>query len=91
MHEVERLPVAETLQIRHDGFGRQFLAERDERLQTEHRVVEVACSRTVREAAVGIEMPSDEVRHEGGRFTEQLRRQPRDLQHLQPNAHCTSP
>ena len=81
--EIEPFAVAEAHEVAAalDSTGSD--AERDQRLQSENGVIQVALAR-----AVGTRRPRCAAAHERcdvvDRFTEQRRREPRDLQHLPP-------
>jgi len=51
-------------------------------------VVEVTSATAIAEATVGILLTSVEVLDERGGISQEFRRQPRHLQHLQSDAHC---
>ena len=69
--------------------GSVFL-QRDQRIEPEDGVVEVARAGAVLEAAVRIAARAQERRDEIARFTQLPGRQPGDLQHLEPQTHCTN-
>ena len=91
MDEVQTRAVAESIQVRRGPGGREVFLQGDERIEAEHGVVEIARARAILKAAVRVETPAQERRDEIARLTQLLGRQPGDLQHLEPQTHCTSP
>ena len=79
------------MQIRGRFLGRHLFLQRDQRIQTEDGVIEIACAGAVLETAIRIGVGAQERRDEIARLTQLLGRQPGDLQHLESQTHCTSP
>src|SRR5712691_5540518 len=91
MDEVEAPAVTEPSEVRSDCLRWHGFLKGDESLQPENRVVEVAVAGAVLKPAVGIQATVQERGDEIPGLTELLRRQPRDLQHFEPQTHCTIP
>ena len=89
MNEVETLAVAKRFDVTADAPGFDGLLQRRERIQTEHGVVEIALPFAIFESAVLILLRTEKTRDEFRGFrAENFRREPRDLQHFQPDAHA---
>src|SRR5437867_114087 len=61
--------------------------QRHEAIEAENRVVEIAFGCAIFEAPVVVLLALKKIANQSGGFTEELRRQPRDLQHFEPHAH----
>src|SRR5262249_112076 len=83
VHQVETLAGAEPLKVSAGLGERRVLAQGEEAFQAEHRVVEVACAAAVRESAVGKMLAAGELANKAAGVTEEIRRQPGDLQHFE--------
>jgi hypothetical protein len=91
MDEVEVSRAGARGQVPRGPIDRRVLLEGDQRVQREDSVIKVADTRAILEAAIRIAARPQERRDEIARFTELPGRQPGDLQHLEPQTHCTSP
>ena len=91
VHEIERRPVTEARQVSACCVEPGRPAERRQPFQPENRVIEIRLSRSIPETAAVVIPLVEECRDEVGRIRQQLRSQPRDLQHFEPQTHCTSP
>ena len=90
MHEVETVAIAEAPEIVGGFAKRRIAAKREEGLQPEHRVVKVAVPAAIRETAAGKLLTGEELPDQVAGVTEQIRRQPGDLQHFESQTHCTN-
>ena len=91
VHQVEALAALESSQVGNDRFGGKGLLQGNEACESEDRVVEVAFAGAVLKAAVGIQGSVQESSDEIAGLTERPRREPRHLQHSEPQTHCTIP
>jgi hypothetical protein len=89
VHEVQPVAVPEATKVRGDADSRHLGLQGDEAFDAEDGVVEVALARAILETAVRVQPPGEERRDETGGLTELLRREPRHLQHFEPQTHCT--
>ena len=92
MDEVQLVAVAECSQDSAlvCSTGSWFL-QGDQPVEAEDGVIEVARARAILKPAVGIELLAQKAGDQIARLTELRRRQPGDLQHLEPQTHCTNP
>src|SRR5262245_1918420 len=91
MDEVEAPAISEPFEVRRDGSQGSGLLKSDEPFQPEDRVIKIAVAGTVLEPAIGIQAAVQERGDQIAGLTELLRRQPRHLQHFEPQTHCTIP
>ena len=91
MDEVEPLAVPELLQIAGGTIDRKFLLQRDEAVEAEDGVIEIALAGAVLKTTVGIDSIAQERCNQVAGLTQLGGRQPGDLQHLESQTHCTSP
>src|SRR6185369_14603098 len=87
--EVEPAAGAEGLEPGPDPVDRQLLPERDQSLEGEDGVVEVAGAGAVARAAVRVELLVEKPRDGLSGLLQEAGRQPRDLQHFEPQTHCS--
>src|SRR5712692_2322811 len=90
MNEVQRLAVAKGLQIAFNSAHRQFRLQRQQPVDAEDGVVQIARFRAALETTISALLAKQKVPDLIARFAQQLRRQPRDLQHLQSQTHGAS-
>jgi hypothetical protein len=69
----------------------QVSAQGNKPFESEDGVVKVANAGAVLESPIGILLSAEEIGDKVGALTQQFGRQPRDLQHFEPQTHCTSP
>jgi hypothetical protein len=87
MNEIKSRACTERLNERAHATWIDRLLESGEGIQTEDSVVKITFAFAVPEAAIVILLSSQEVRHQITGIAEDLRRQARDLEHFEPNAH----
>ena len=90
MDEVEIVAVVELPEKRRDRSGRERFVDRGQGFETEDRVVQVALPGPVLKPSVGIEPAVQKSCHQITGLTQLLGRQPRHLQHFEPQTHCTT-
>ena len=90
MHEVERSAVAEAVHKRPDFFNRKLRLQRLQPREHKDRVVKIRPSCAIRAAALGRDLPDQEIPHELRGIAERLLRDACDLQHLKTEAHARS-
>src|SRR6266851_5125405 len=90
MNQVQRLAVAKGPQIAFNSAHRQFRLQRQQPINPKDGVVEIARVRAALETTVSVLLAKQKMSDEIARFAQQLRRQPRDLQHLQSQTHGVS-
>src|SRR6266568_6303897 len=90
MNEVQLLAVAKGSQIAFNSPHRQFHLQRHQPIDAENSVVKIAGVRAALETTVRVLLAEQKISDEIARFAQQLRRQPRDLQHLQSQTHGVS-
>ena len=90
VHEIQTRGITGA-QVRRRLLGGHVFLQRDERIQTEDGVIEIADAGAVLETAIRVGVGAQERRDEIARLTQLLGRQPGDLQHLESQTHCTSP
>src|SRR5437588_8590588 len=88
MDEIEAVSICKLFEV--GATVGRLGAECDAGLQAEDRVVQVAVAAAVGESAVGQELTCHELPNQIACVTEQIRRQPRDLQHFESQTHCTN-
>ena len=91
MDEVQRRAVPEPGEIGTGAIRVDRRPQRREALEPEDGVVEVGEAGAVGEPAGRIVALAEEAADQISRRLQQRRRQPRDLQHFEPQTHCTSP
>ncbi len=69
----------------------QIRSKRQQTFEAENGVIDIADAGPVSEAAVVVHLAAQKIGDEVRLLTQQFRRQPRDLQHFEPQTHCTSP
>src|SRR5437899_4507555 len=90
MNEVQRLAVVKGPKIALNSAHRQFRSQRQQPIDPKDGVVEIARVRAALETTVCVLLAKQKIPDEIARFAQQLRRQPRDLQHLQSHTHGVS-
>src|SRR5712691_3523035 len=88
MDEIEAASICEPFEV--GAAVRRISAKCDAGLHAEDRVVEVAGAAAIGESAIGQELTRHELPNQIACVTEQIRRQPRDLQHFESQTHCTN-
>src|SRR5689334_14538509 len=88
MDEIEAISFRKLFEVG-AAVGR-IAAKRDGGLQAEDGVVQVALAAAIGESAIGQELTRQELPHQIACVTEQIRRQPGDLQHFESQTHCTN-
>src|SRR5207249_9757876 len=89
MDEVQ-VGLREPAQVRGGEIDMKLFLQCDERVETEDGVVEIARACAILEAAIRIEAAAQKGGDQIPRLTQLLGRQPGDLQHFEPQTHCTS-
>ena len=82
MDEIQMLSVAEAPRVRANFFHRQLSLKCDQPIDAKDRVIEIASSGAISEAAVLIELLEQKIAHELGGIFEDFRREPSHLEHL---------
>ena len=91
VNEVEPGAIAESVKVGSGRRGGDVFLQRDQRVEPEHGVIEIARAGAILKAAVRVQTRSQEGADQTARLTQLLGRQPGDLQHLESQTHCTSP
>ena len=89
MNEVEVVARAEAAQIRRERLNRRLGLKCDEAFQPEDGVIQVRIAGAILKATIRMPLFEQKMLDESARVTELLRRQPRDLQHFEPQTHDT--
>src|SRR5262245_59033595 len=90
VNEIEIASITELTQKAGDGTCWNGFLNGGQTLKAEDRVVQIARAVAILKTSVGIETTVKKGGDEIARFTELLRRQPRHLQHFEPQTHCTT-
>ena len=91
MDEIQMLSVAEAQHVRPNFFHRQLSLKCNQPIDAKDCVIEIASAGAICEAPVSIELSKQKVAHQQGGISEDFRREPSHLEHLQPQAHASFP